>query len=110
MSAFRVQFESSISKNEGVTCERIELRFFLRPLHFSHVFCFPLLVTHTMDDHRQKILVVLILTMPMHQVVSSSFFLFGLLCFLKLYHFIQVLDLEKKSPFKNSIKTKQAEL
>jgi hypothetical protein len=64
-----------------------------------------------MDDHRHKILVVLILTMPMHQViVVVVFFFFGLLHFLKLYHFIHVLDLEKKSPLKHPIKTKQVEL
>jgi hypothetical protein len=89
---------------------RIKLTFFL-PLFISLMFFFspPLLVTHTMDDHRHKILVVLILTMPMKQVSVAVFFFFlGLLCFLKLYYLIQVLDLEIKSPFKNFIKTKQA--
>jgi hypothetical protein len=56
---------------------------FFAPLHFSHVFFYPLLVKHTMDDHQHKILVVLILTMPMHQVIVFFLFFFSpfLACF-----------------------------
>jgi len=46
--------------------------------------------THIMDEHRYKILVVLVFTMPMYGVIIVFIFEFS---FQKFYHSIQVLDL-----------------
>jgi len=43
-----------------------------------------------MDEHRYKILVVLVFTMPMYGVIIVFIFEFS---FQKFYHSIQVLDL-----------------
>lgn len=72
-----------IDKNVGqFTCERIRLTFYLIFIFFTLFFLFfnTLLDPYfdTMDEHWHKILLVLILTMVMHQVivVLSTYFIF----------------------------------
>jgi len=61
--------------------------------HFFHAILLVFYYIHTMDEHREKILVVFVLN---HGNVSSHYFFIP-----KNYHSIQVLDLKEKSFQKN---------
>ncbi len=62
-----------------------------------------LLNTHTMDDHRHKIFVVLVLIITMHQVIGIFFFLayFAFKKFITLFKF----QIWKKNSLQNFIKS-----
>jgi cytosine/uracil/thiamine/allantoin permease len=66
-----VQLEVQIGKYEGLTCERIRSTFFFFHLKNIFVLVFDSYYTHTMDEWRCKILVVLVFIMAMHWVIAQ---------------------------------------
>jgi hypothetical protein len=74
MSVCKGVGSNSEVQNVWLTCERIRLTFGLFFFSFMvfFIFRFPsfLLLLHTMDEYKHKILVAFVFTMPMHQVIT----------------------------------------